>query len=1056
MALLLLVPCLLSLVLAIAISLTCHVNAAQWHDCGSQHVAVTVKNVTMLPDPPVAGSDFTVVLPAVTATCIQSGVVRVSVAYYGWPVYTSTVQLCDKTPCPVLPGAFTFSNQQPLPFLTPAGTYTLWLKARDSSGRDLFCTRVDFTIVRPQAGERQPSLRVQTAHPLDVRSNLFLTGAPVVHCDKPRAMAPRPKKKAVVRASDRASSSADAHAGHARWASMRSLLLLGGAGMLFYFLLARSDYSSGYRHGGPMGAWRGGGAGGMDERWMGGEDQWGARGGAMGRGEWGGAGGQFGDRRGFEGAAGGWQGAGGGDWRNDGGGPRQLAGGDRLGGAQGGGWGQQGAAGGWDAGRGGNGFPHQGGGWGAGGGIQMPGGEGAGGIGGGAGGMATGGGGWGGLRGGAAGGMGEPQQTMPQGALPMQHGGQGGQGGQWGGAGGRESSGWSSGTAAQALPQQQWGAEGATSGTAAAAAVGGGGGIEGGGGAAGGGGAGESAFLSAPHAHWKPVDGQFPLEGGTPQRSYLTVDISRTLLKRVHLDATRFSDETKPKPKGAPPPRASRGPPCPDFEFAYERLPGVGSCWEAPLADSSRTPTRYPANCPSLDESCIQETDFQPHPKWAAQVLVLHNVYVNLAGQVFNETHLFDHNACSVTLAAANFRYASGRTRVRRFKELVSLVDWFAWSARAYLLELIPLFVSLRKVRACVSDRRRHARATLAVPHLHRQLLPHLLKPPCSTSCPHPPLLKPVCSQPISPLLLTPPSLHPRLPSAVLPVPRPSLGSLPTARAPHPVQVMAAMRGVAVAVGHRLTHRRNQMQQMLALGAEDILGVQLSRMNVHVLQGADLFFAEKLILPLHQRCGQPSRAMWQYIRNHHFLPKNGLPMFYSDYRPTAVAENPPPKDSFTPRNDWVVLLGWKNSREELLRSLRLKEQLEELFPADRVVVYREGAHSIPRRKDLLNRAHLLVAPHDNLLADLVFMPPGAAVLEIRPVDDPDPVFHLLADVCDMEYYLAFSEPVDSKGKAKAGKGGEVALRAKDPKAVERLLKEISRKVLAKVEQLKHV
>ncbi|CAI7924674.1 unnamed protein product, partial [Closterium sp. NIES-53] len=430
-----------------------------------------------------------------------------------------------------------------------------------------------------------------------------------------RAMAPRPKKKAVLRASDRASSAADSHAAHhaARWASMRSLLLLGGAGMLFYFLLARSDYSAGYRHGGPMGAWRGGAAGGMDERWMGGDDQWGARGGAMGRGEWRGAGGQFGDRRGFEGAAGGWQGAGGGDWRNDGGGPRQLAGGDRMGGAQGGGWGQQGAAGGWDAGRGGNGFPQQGGGWGAGGGIQMPGEGGAGGIGGGAGGMATGGGGWGGLRGGASGGMVEPQQTMPQGALPMQHGGQGGQ---WGGAGGRESSGWSSGTAAQALSQQQqggqWGAEGATS-----AAAGGGGEA---GGAGLGGGAGESAFLSAPHAHWKPVDGQFPLEGGTPQRSYLTVDISRTLLKRVHLDATRFTDEAKPKPKGSPPPRASRGPPCPDFEFAYERLPAVGSCWEAPLADSSRTPTRYPANCPSLDESCIQETDFQPHPKWAAQV----------------------------------------------------------------------------------------------------------------------------------------------------------------------------------------------------------------------------------------------------------------------------------------------------------------------------------------------------------------------------------------------------------------------------------------------------
>ncbi|GJP83907.1 hypothetical protein CLOP_g14008 [Closterium sp. NIES-67] len=637
-------------------------------------------------------------------------------------------------------------------------------------------------------------------------------------------MAPRPKKKAIVRASDRASSaSADSHSAHyhserARW--MRALLLIGGAGLLGYFLVARSDYSAQYHRGGPMGSWRGGGAGGMDERWMVGEDQ-----------------------------------------------------------------------------------------------------------------------------GGAAGGMAQQQQVIQQAQqmpLPVQ------QGVAAGGGGGNS---WSSGADSRATPlsQSQWGADPTTAGAGAAAGTGAGSAV--------------TTAFPGPHPHWAPVNGQFPLEGGTPQRSYLTVDISRALLAHVHLDAVRFSEEAKPKPKGAPPPRASRGPACPDFEFAYERFPGVGSCWEEPLADTSRVPTRYPVNCPSLDESCIQETDFQPHSKWAAQVLVLHNVYVNLAGQVFNETHLFDHNACSVTLATANFRYASGRTRVRRFKELVSIVDWFAWSARAYLLELIPLFVSLRKV-------------------------------------------------------------------------------------------LPAMRGVPIAVGHRLTHRRHQMQQMVALGAEDILGVQLGRMNVHVLQGSDLFFAEKLIVPLHQRCGQPSRAMWQYIRSRHFLPKNGLPMFYSDYRPTAVADNPPVKDSFTPRNDWVVLLGWKNSRLELLQSLRLKEQLEELFPAERVIVYREGSHTIPRRKDLLNRAHLLVSPHDNLLADMVFMPPGSSVLEIRPVDDPDPVFHLLADVCDIEYYLTFSEPVGKeKGK---GKAGEAVLRARDPKQVERLLKEISKKVLAKVEQLKHV
>ena len=44
-----------------------------------------------------------------------------------------------------------------------------------------------------------------------------------------------------------------------------------------------------------------------------------------------------------------------------------------------------------------------------------------------------------------------------------------------------------------------------------------------------------------------------------------------------------------------------------------------------------------------------------------AQVLLLHNVYVNVAGQVFNRTHFFDHNGCSVD---QTFSYSAGNTKV--------------------------------------------------------------------------------------------------------------------------------------------------------------------------------------------------------------------------------------------------------------------------------------------------------------------------------------------------------------------------------------------------------
>jgi len=40
-----------------------------------------------------------------------------------------------------------------------------------------------------------------------------------------------------------------------------------------------------------------------------------------------------------------------------------------------------------------------------------------------------------------------------------------------------------------------------------------------------------------------------------------------------------------------------------------------------------------------------------------------------------------------------------------------------------------------------------------------------------------------------------------------------------------------------------------------------------------------------------------------------------------------------------------------------------------------VQYYREGTLSFADRKKLLNRARLLVSTHENLLADMVFMPP---------------------------------------------------------------------------------
>ena len=34
-----------------------------------------------------------------------------------------------------------------------------------------------------------------------------------------------------------------------------------------------------------------------------------------------------------------------------------------------------------------------------------------------------------------------------------------------------------------------------------------------------------------------------------------------------------------------------------------------------------------------------------------------------------------------------------------------------------------------------------------------------------------------------------------------------------------------------------------------------------------------------ILQPLHQRCGQPSRSMWEYLRGRYLLPPAGMPFF---------------------------------------------------------------------------------------------------------------------------------------------------------------------------------
>ncbi|CAI5464836.1 unnamed protein product [Closterium sp. Yama58-4] len=450
--------------------------------------------------------------------------------------------------------------------------------------------------------------------------------------------------------------------------------------------------------------------------------------------------------------------------------------------------------------------------------------------------------------------------------------------------------------------------------------------------------------VKAPLARWAPLNGKFPdLTIAKPKRKVLKVKIDKKNLQRVYLDALRFQENNPGKVD--PPFEASRGPECPTFEYGYEGFPGIASCWRSPIEDVLRSPASLPANCANAtDAGCMQEADKQPHEPWSAQVLLLHNVYINVAGQVFNATHLFDHNACA---ADSPFHYTS-TTPVSAFPSLISLVDWFGWSARAYMLDLVPSIVTLDAVL---------------------------------------PLLK--------------------------------------------------GEGVPVALGLRDRHVKNQMEQATGLGHWELVGVRLERMNPQILKEGELFFAERLFLPLKQRCGRPSRAMWSYLRHRNLLPKPGLPLYRHEFKPTYRRRK---GEDLSAGSDWIVVVAMRDEWKPLVQTLKLTQQLLKWLPQDRIVTYRDGSLPFGKRKELFNRARLLVAAHDNVLADMVFMPAGGAVLEIRPEEEPDPTFHHLADACQLDYYLLFSDGRKADGK----KGGKP--KVKDPKVVHKLLEKIARRI----------
>eukprot|EP00246_Nothoceros_aenigmaticus_P006380 TRINITY_DN19228_c0_g1_i1.p1 TRINITY_DN19228_c0_g1~~TRINITY_DN19228_c0_g1_i1.p1 ORF type:complete len:171 (+),score=28.08 TRINITY_DN19228_c0_g1_i1:103-615(+) len=125
--------------------------ASSWSMCDSKTYPVTVKNVSVAPDPVISGSEANFWIPATADREIQGGTVRITVYFHNIPVHTEKDDICSKTTCPIKPGEFALQNSEVLPEITPPGSYKLRLKILDQSKEVLACANVNFEIVENQA-----------------------------------------------------------------------------------------------------------------------------------------------------------------------------------------------------------------------------------------------------------------------------------------------------------------------------------------------------------------------------------------------------------------------------------------------------------------------------------------------------------------------------------------------------------------------------------------------------------------------------------------------------------------------------------------------------------------------------------------------------------------------------------------------------------------------------------------------------------------------------------------------------------------------------------------
>mmetsp|Transcript_27407 Transcript_27407/g.62125 ORF Transcript_27407/g.62125 Transcript_27407/m.62125 type:complete len:143 (-) Transcript_27407:314-742(-) len=98
-------------------------SPSSWSDCGGGATSLTVNNVKVLPDPVVAGKNFTLSLDCSTSDQVSDGTFIIQVYLAGIMVHKQTNGICEEHACPFGPGPVNLVSNTNMPIITPRGRY---------------------------------------------------------------------------------------------------------------------------------------------------------------------------------------------------------------------------------------------------------------------------------------------------------------------------------------------------------------------------------------------------------------------------------------------------------------------------------------------------------------------------------------------------------------------------------------------------------------------------------------------------------------------------------------------------------------------------------------------------------------------------------------------------------------------------------------------------------------------------------------------------------------------------------------------------------------------